>query len=299
MKYMAFTRYAQLPYAISKLKTGAELHKPIVDIFIKSHKKAPREIIIDADPTDDETHGNQEKKYYLGYYKHNCFLPVNFFCGNHLLVSYLRPSNIDPAKHVGGILSLLVKYIRKHWPKTRIIFRADGGLCRDNILSWCERNKIHYIVGYSRNSRLEKASKDLVARAALDYEKTGEKQTLYDQIYYSAYSWTGGMRKVIFKAEYSEKGKNIRFILTTLNKLPENCYKFYCGRGDAENRIKELKLECYSGRTSCHDWSANQFRLLLSSFAYVLLNAVREIALVKTSLKNASCKTIPMIIENA
>lgn len=274
------------------LKTGAELHKPIVDIFIKSHKKAPREIIIDADPTDDETHGNQEKKYYHGYYKHNCFLPVNFFCGNHLLVSYLRPSNIDPAKHVGGILSLLVKYIRKHWPKTRIIFRADGGLCRDNILRWCERNKIHYIVGYSRNSRLEKASKDLVARAALDYEKTGEKQTLYDQIYYSAYSWTGGMRKVIFKAEYSEKGKNIRFILTTLNKLPENCYKFYCGRGDAENRIKELKLECYSGRTSCHDWSANQFRLLLSSFAYVLLNAVREIALVKTSLKNASCKTI-------
>lgn len=274
------------------LKTCADMHIPILWQFVKSYKKAPNEIVFDFDPTDDEVHGNQENNHYHGYYKHDCFLPLKVFCGDHLLVSYLRPSNIDPAKHVGAILCLLVKYIRQFWPRTKIIFRADGGLCRDHILRWCERNNIHYIVGFSKNNRLNIKAKGLMARAALEYEKTGIKQKLYDQTYYSAHSWKGSNRKVVFKVEYGEKGDNLRFIITTLNKLPENAYKFYSMRGDMENRIKELKLECYSGRTSCHRWSANQFRLLLSSFAYVLLNAVRNIGLAKTELKNASCSTI-------
>ena len=268
------------------------MSKIMVDKFIQSYKKAPKEITIDADPTDDAAHGNQENNYYHGYYKHYCFLPLHIYCGNHLLVSYLRPSNIDGAKHVGAIMTLLVKYIRRFWPNTKIIFRADGGLCRDHILRWFERNNVSYIVGYTCNSRIIKATKGLMARAAVDYEKTGEKQKLFDQIYYSAHTWKSGDRKVIVKAEYGELGKNLRCIITTLEDLPKELYEYYCLRGDMENRIKELKLDCYSGRTSCHGWEANQFRLLLSSYAYILLDSIRRLALKSTNLKNATCATI-------
>lgn len=272
--------------------TNFFLHKVKIDLFINSHTKAPKQIILDADPTDDAVHGNQENKAYHGYYGHYCFLPLHVYCGKQLLVSYLRPSNIDPAKHVAGIMRLLVNYIRKHWPNVNIIFRADGGLCRDKLLRWFERNNINYILGYSRNTRLASMTKGLVARASFDYEKTGEKQKLYDQVYYSAHSWPGDDRKIIVKAEYGEQGKNIRFLVTNMRGLPEKLYKFYCKRGDAENRIKEVKLDCYSDRTSCHAWNANQFRLILSSFAYILLESIRRLSLNETKFKNATCDTI-------
>lgn len=272
--------------------TNVKLQKLIVDQFIKSFKQPPKQLIFDADPTDDEVHGNQENKAYHSYYGHHCFLPLHIFCGKQLLISYLRPSNLDPAKHITGIMKLLVNYIRQYWPRVKIIFRADGGLCRDKMLRWFERNNVFYVVGYTRNSRLEKMTKGLMARAAFNYERYGVKQKLFDQFFYSAKAWKGGKRKVIVKAEYSEKGKNLRFILTNMRGLPEKLYKFYCLRGEMENRIKEIKLDCYSGRTSCHDWEANQFRLTISSFAYILLESIRRIALHKTKLKNATCNTI-------
>lgn len=268
------------------------LHKLMVDKFIESFVAPPSELIFDADPTDDKVHGNQENKYYHGYYGHYCFLPLHIYCGKQLLVSYLRPSNIDPAKHVAAIMALLIKYIRKHWPNVKITFRGDGGLCRNRMLQWFERNDINYIVGYSRNSRLENMTRDRMARAAFDYEKTGEKQKLFDQIYYAAHSWKGGDRKLIVKAEYGEQGKNLRFVISNIEGLPQKLYEFYCERGETENRIKELKLDCFSGRTSCHSWYANQFRLIISSLAYILLDSIRRLALSKTHLKNATCNTI-------
>jgi hypothetical protein len=185
----------------------------IVEQFINSFESAPKELIIDADPTDDETHGEQEGKYFNGYYKHNCFLPVHFFCGSQLLVSYLRPSNIDGAKHVWAILSLLVKRFRKAWPNVRIVFRADGGLCRQKLFNWCDRHDVFYITGIPGNNILLKQAKALIARAEFDYEKQGHKVRLFDQFYYAAKSWSCE-RKIVVKAEHSELGQNTRFIVT-------------------------------------------------------------------------------------
>lgn len=272
--------------------TNILLHKVMVDNFINSFKTPPKRIILDPDPSDDKVHGNQENKAYHGYYGHHCFLPLHVYCGKQLLVSYLRPSNIDSAKHMAAIMRLLINYIRKYWPNVNIIVRADGGLCRDKLLRWFERNNIIYIFGFTRNARLEAMTKGLMARASVDYEKTDAKQKLFDQIFYSAHSWPGEDRKIIVKAEYSEHGKNLRVVVTNMRGLPEKLYRFYCLRGDAENRIKELKLDCYSGRTSCHSFVANQFRLILSSFAYILLESVRRLALNKTKMKKATCDTI-------
>ncbi len=268
------------------------IHKVMIDVFIKAHKKPPKQITLDADPTDLTIHGEQEGKHYHAYYGSNCFLPLNIFCGEHLLVNYLRPSNIDGSKHCWVILALLVKYIRKHWPNVNIIFRGDCAFSRDKILTWCEKNNVRYIVGQSSNEVLKRKSKGLLSRAANDYEKTGVKQKLFDQDFYAAKSWSK-QRKVVMKTEYGIKGDNVRFVVTNLRGLPEDIYRqCYCPRGDMENRIKELKLDCYANRMSCSDWWPNQLRLLFSSCAYILLDMLRRTALKNTKLKNATCETI-------
>lgn len=272
--------------------TSVSLSQQLVEQFITSFNTPPTELILDFDPTDDEVHGNQEGKHYHGYDGHHCFLPLHVYCARQLLVSYLRPSNIDGAKHVWAILALLVKRLRQQWPTVKIIFRADGGLCRDKILNWCERHGIGYITGIARNVRLVQATKGLIVRAEQDFERTGLTQRLFDQVFYAAKTWKRE-RKIIVKAEHTEQGQNPRFIVTNLDGLPQDLYEQnYCARGEMENRIKEIKLDCHSGRTSCRNWWANQFRLLLSSFAYVLLESVRRIALVKTELADARCSII-------
>jgi len=268
------------------------IHKLMIDTFIKAYKKPPKDIILDADPTDFTIYGNQEGKHYHGYYGSNCYLPLIIFCGRHLLVSYLRPCNIDGAKHCWAIVSLLVKYIRKHWPKVNIKFRGDGAFSRDKMLTWFEKNRIYYIVGQASNAVLKRKAKGLLSRAANDYEKTGVKQKLFDQDFYAAKKWSR-KRKVIFKTEYGIKGDNVRFNVTNLRGLPEDIYKqCYCPRGDMENRIKELKLDCNAKRISCSDLWSNQLRLLFASAAYMLLDLLRRTALQKTKLKNATCNTI-------
>jgi len=281
----------RLENAVDK-KAAVLIHKEILDVFIKSYNKPPKEITLDADPTDITIHGEQEGRHYHGYYGSNCYLPLIIYCGKHLLVSYLRPCNIDGSKHSWAVLSLLVKHIRKYWPKVNIKFRGDGAFSRDKILTWCEKNNIRYIVGQPGNAVLKRKSKSLLARAANDYERTGIKQQFFDQEFYAAKSWSR-KRKIVMKAEYGEKGDNLRFVVTNLRGLPKDIYKnCYCPRGDMENRIKELKLDCYATRTSCSNWWPNQLRLLFSSCAYILLDTLRQIALKNTKLKNATCNTI-------
>lgn len=268
----------------------------IVEQFINSFNRPPTELILDADPTDDETHGNQENKHYNGYYKHHCFLPLHIFCGSKLLVSYLRPSNIDGAKHVWAILSLLVKRLRQKWPDVRIIFRADGGLCRHKMFNWCERNNVYYITGIPSNTVLMSHSKSIITKAESEYDDTKIKVRLFEQFYYAAKTWKK-KRKIIIKAEHSEAGQNPRFIVTNIDYIKDassqDYYdKWYCHRGEMENKIKELKLDLKSGRTSCHNWWPNQFRLLLTSFAYILMDSLRRLALHKTEFKNATVGTI-------
>jgi len=269
-----------------------QAHEIIVDEFIKSFSSPPKELVLDFDPTDDPTYGQQEKHHYHGYYKNYCFLPLHVFCGSQLLVSYLRPSNIDGAKHAGPILSLLVKKFRSVWPNVKIIFRGDGGFARHILLGWCERNGVYYIVGIGKNKRLEKFSKQWREKAEKQFEQTQEKQKHFGEFSYAADTWKR-KRRIICKAEYTDKGANTRYVVTNLDHKPADLYnEIYCLRGDMENRIKELKLDLHSGRTSCNDWWANQFRLLLSSMAYVLLDSLRRNVLQETELEKASCQTI-------
>ena len=158
----------------------------MVEKFIESFEAPPTEIILDFDATDDEVHGNQENRHFHGYYGSYCFLPLHVFCGDQLLISYLRPSNIDGAKHAWAILSLLVKRIRRSWSDVKIIFRGDSGFCRDSMLRWCERNQVIYIVGIAQNNRLNKFSEETQKLAEAEYNKTNEKQRLFIEFNYAA-----------------------------------------------------------------------------------------------------------------
>lgn len=276
----------------SNRQIAVDMNKLLVETFIKSFDKVPEELILDFDPTDDLIYGNQEGKHFHGYYDDYCFLPLYVFCGEQLLISYLRPSNIDGAKHAWAILALLVKRFRKEWPDVKIIFRGDSGFCRDKMLSWCERHKVYYITGIAKNNRLLELSKQSREEAKNTYEITLEKQRLFDEFYYSAKSWEQ-KRRMIVKAEHISKGENPRFIVTNLSGDPQFLYeKIYCARGDMENRIKEQQLDLFADRTSCHDWWSNQFRLLLSSCAYVLMSGIRRLGLENSELEKAQCGTI-------
>lgn len=268
------------------------IHQVIVDKFIASFDTPPEELILDFDATDDTVHGKQEGRFFHGYYDHYCFLPLYVFCGDQLLVSYLRPSKIDGAKHTGAILKLLVKRLRSVWPDVRIILRGDGGFCRHKVLSWCERNNVDYILGLAKNSRLQAMAADIIEQSATNFGLTVEKQRLFGELEYGAKSW-GKERRVIVKAEHNSKGPNTRYIVTSLQGDPQHLYdKVYCQRGEMENRIKEQQLDLFADRTSCHKWWPNQFRLLLSSLAYVLMDTMRRTALKNTELARACCNTI-------
>lgn len=271
------------------------LSSVLVDAFIESHRKAPEEIVLDFDATDDAVHGKQEGRFFHGYYDQYCFLPLYVFCGNHLLAAYLRPSNIDGAKHSLGILSLLVKRLRQEWPETRIIVRADSGFCRWKFMRWCDSHNVDYILGLAKNSLLVKEAQPLLDEVHECFLQTGNKQKLFGETSYAAKTWDKE-RRVIIKAEHLEKGSNPRFVATSLPDAPEQLYRRYCARGEMENRIKEQQLCLFADRTSCSKWLPNQFRVLLSALAYTLINAIRDRALAGTELARARCDSIRLKI---
>jgi len=273
-------------------ETAGRMHEVIVEQFISSFNKAPKKLILDFDATADVVHGKQEGRFFHGYYDHYCFLPLYVFCRKQLLVSYLRPSKIDGAKHAWAILALLVKRLRQVWPQVRIIFRGDSGFCRWRMLSWCERNDVGYIVGIAKNKRLNALTAQLQRDARDCYAELGAKVRWFTDIQYAAGSWDR-KRRVIAKLEHSGKGSNPRYVVTNLNGDGKTLYdKLYCARGEMENRIKEQQLDLFADRTSCHRWWPNQFRLLLSSLAYMLLEAIRRLALKGTELANAYVGTL-------
>jgi len=269
------------------------LHEVLFEKFADSFKRPPKRLILDVDATDDAVHGEQMKRFFHGYYGHYCFLPLYVFCGKQLLVSYLRPSNIDGAKHAWAILALLVKQIRKRWPQVKITFRGDSGFCRHKMLSWCDRHNVDYIIGIAKNSRLLALSADMRKLAEQEYEKTQQKQRLFCDFQYAAGTWKKRHRRVIAKAEHTDKGANPRFIVTSLDGESQALYdQEYCARGEMENRIKEQQMDLFADRTSCHEWWPNQFRLMLSGLAYVLVETLRRLYLEGTELAQAQAGTI-------
>ena len=277
-----------------------DIAKVFVEIFIQSYASAPKELVLDFDATDDPIHGCQVNRFFHGYYDQYCFLPLYVFCDHHLLVSYLRPANIDAATHAWAILALLVKRLRQQWPGVKIIFRGDSGFCRWKMLRWCERHEVGYIVGLAKNKRLEPLAQAAMDQARELFEKAedGQPQRIFTELLYAAGTWDKE-RRVIAKAEYlgpPQGGKakeNYRFVVTNLPQQRQWLYeRFYCQRGDAENRIKEQQLGLFADRTSCHQFVPNQFRVMLSAAAYVLLQSLRQTALAGTELAQAQVGTI-------
>lgn len=274
-------------------KALAAMAGVLVEQFVASFATPPEELILDFDATDDRVHGHQEGRGFHGYYDHYCFLPLYVFCGDQLLVAYLRPSLIDAAQHSRAILKLLVRRLRRQWPTVRIIFRADSGFCRWKLLRWCDRRGVGYCVGLARNKVLEAMAEPFMAAAREGFEATGEKQRRFHELTYAAETWDRA-RRVILKAEHLAQGPNARFVVTNLDPLTaEQVYDgLYVQRGDAENRIKEQQLGLFADRTSCSRFPANQFRLLLASAAYVLVEHLRRIGLKGTELATAQVTTI-------
>lgn len=268
----------------------------LVDIFLDSFGKAPKELVLDFDATDDPLHGTQEGRFFHGYYRCYCYLPLYVTCGDHLLAAKLRTSGRDGAEGSVALLAFLVARIRARFPKTRIMLRGDSGFARDDIMDWCESNGVFYLLGLAKNKRLlAKLGKELAQARAL-HKKTGQAARVFTHFHYRTLKSWSRSRRVIGKAEHLDKGSNPRFLVTNLPEdyaTPKTLYEIhYCARGDMENRIKEQQLDLFADRTSSHTMRANQLRLWFSSFAYVLLSAVRRVALKGTRLAKATCGTI-------
>ena len=272
------------------------LDRLFVDVFIESFDQAPKEIWLDLDATDDLLHGSQEQRFYHGYYKNYCYLPLYIFCGEHLLDAQLRPSNQDASAGSEAELTRIVGHIRQHWPATKIVIRADSGFCRDAILTWCENNRVDYVVGVARNDRLVQALDRELQQAKRACHKSGEAARVFKDFTYRTRETWSRERRVVGKAEYLPKGANPRFVVTSLScerVAAQPLYEeLYCARGDMENRIKEQQLGLFADRTSCSVFRANELRLKFSSLAYVLMHGLRRLGLTGTRFARAQCTTI-------
>ena len=272
------------------------LDRLFVAHFLGAYARAPRRIVLDVDATDDPLHGHQEGRFFHGYYRHYCYLPLYIFCGEHLLCARLRASNIDGAAGTVEELERIVSQIRARWAKVQIIGRGDSGFCRDALMAWCEANAVDYVFGLAKNPRLIQAIATQLEHAKMDHERTGEPARVFrDFTYRTRKSWSR-TRRVVGKAEHLSKGANPRFIVTSLNTRDypaQSLYEeLYCARGDMENRIKEQQLALFADRTSTATMRANQLRLYFSSLAYCLLQTLRRLGLQGTALAQAQCGTI-------
>jgi len=287
---LAPTRYHKIshnPIAIRRL---------LVDLFLEAHERAPNEIILDLDATDDPVHGNQEGRFFHGLYDCYCYLPLYIFCGQHLLAAKLRRASVDAAAGAVEEVARIVGQIRRHWPKVRILLRADSGFARDELMAWCEANGVHFVFGLAKNDRLIAAIKDALEAAEKTSRRTGKRARRFKQFKWTTRQSWSRERRVVAKAEWTQDEANPRFIVTSLTRAECKARylyeKVYCARGDMENRIKECQLDLYADRTSTATMRANQLRLWFASMAYVLLCALRRIGLEKTNFAKATCGTI-------
>lgn len=275
---------------------GERVEQLFHELFVQSHAVAPSEVVLDFDSTDDPIHGHQEGRFFHGYYGNYCYLPLYVFCGQQLLCSRLRPSNIDAAKGSLEVLRAIVAHLRASWPKVRIVVRADSGFARDEMMTWCEDNDVLYVLGLARNNRLVRSIGRQLQQAKLKHQKTKKGARVFRDLQYKTKKSWKRRRRVVAKAEHIEGKSNPRFVVTNIpakelgaQRLYE---KLYCARGDMENRIKEQQLGLFADRTSSATMRANQLRLWFSSVAYVLMETLRRLGLRDTELAKAQCTTI-------
>jgi len=287
---------AEEPHRYHKIIYSAEaLDALLVEIFLEAHARPPQEIVLDLDVTDTPLHGEQEARFFHGYYGHYCYLPLYVFCGEHLLCARLRPSNQDASAGSGEEVERIVRQIRHRWPHVRITLRGDSGFCREELMAWCENHEVHYVFGFARNPLLRRKITAAMRQAQKEHQRTGKAARVFAELSYRTQESWSCTRRVVAKAEYLEKGENPRFVVTSL-KAPawpaQKLYEqLYCARGEMENRIKE-QLSLFSDRLSTETMRANQLRLYFSSLAYVLVHALRRLALAGTEWAAAQVQTI-------
>lgn len=267
----------------------------LVQVFLEAHATAPEEIVLDLDATDNPLYGQQEGRFFHGYYGHYCYLPLYIFCGEHLLCARLRSSHIDASAGSVEEVERIVEQIRVCWPAVRIILRADSGFCREALMSWCEDNRVDYLFGLARNRRLRQSIDQEMAQARTLQKQTQQAARVFSEFSYQTHDSWSCPRRVVAKAEHLALGENPRFVVTSLHAAQwpaQPLYeRLYCARGEMENRIKE-QFSLFSDRTSTAYLRSNQLRLYLSSIAYLLLVALRRLGLQGTALAKAQCQTI-------
>jgi hypothetical protein len=268
----------------------------LVDLFLEARERAPREIILDLDATDDPLHGEQEGRFFHGYYDCYCYLPLYVFCGRDLLVARLRRADADAAAGTIEEVARVVARIRAKWPRTRILLRADSGFARDDLMTWCEANGVGFVFGLQQNARLIAMIQDELARAEAKSRRTGQPERRFKSFMWETRTSWSRPRRVVAKAEWTKGEANPRFVVTSLRRNAHEASEvyetIYCARGEMENRIKECQLDLYADRTSAATMRANQLRLWFHSMAYVLICALRRIGLHDTAFAKATCGTI-------
>ena len=272
------------------------LDELLTELFIESHPEAPARIVLDLDATDDPVHGHQEGRFFHGYYREYCYLPLYIVCGEFVLCARLRSSNLDPSAGALEEVERIIQQIRKKWPQVEIILRGDGGFCREALMSWCEEHGVGYVFGLAKNKRLVKIIGRQLHEAQLQFETNKQPTRVFTEFSYQTRKSWKRARRVVAKAEHLDKGANPRFVVTSLSAeqfSTQALYEeLYCARGEMENRIKEQQLALFADRTSTELMRSNQLRLYFSTFAYQLMQGLRRLGLKGTEMAQAQCQTI-------
>jgi hypothetical protein len=284
------SRYKKVSYLADRVEAL------FVDLFLEAHAAAPDQIVIDLDATDDPVHGEQEGRFFHGYYDAWCYLPLYVFCGRHLLAAKLRGADKDAAAGSVEEMTRIIGQIRARWPKVRVILRADAGFAREALMAWCEQNGVDYVFGLQGNVRLTAEIAAELAKAASRADGGKPARRFKDFRYRPHRQAWSRSRRVVGKAEVTQGEANPRFVVTSLAATAWEAQplyeELYCARGEMENRIKECQLDLFADRTSSATMRANQLRLWFASMAYVLTCALRRIGLQHTQFENASCGTL-------
>jgi len=275
---------------------GEAIERLFVELFLDSYRSAPAEIVLDLDATDVPLHGEQERRLFHGYYDHYCYLPLYVYCGRQPLLARLRPADIDGAAGAREAVEQLVGQIRARWPRTRIVLRADSGFAREALMGWCEAHGVDYLFGLAKNGRLVRAIGRELREAASEARRTGRPARRFRELTYRTRSGWSRARRVVAKAEQTGDKSNPRCVVTSraardwpARALYEDLYH---ARGEMENRLKEAQLELNADRLSAHAFRVNQLRLWLATFAHVLIEALRRLALGGSELARATAQTI-------
>jgi len=282
-------RYRKIQYS------AAAIDELLVKLFLEAHAEMPTQIVLDLDSTDIPLHGDQERRFFHGYYDSYCYLPLYIFCGEHVLCARLRPADIDGSKGSAWEVRRIVRQIRQHWPGVRILVRADSGFCRERLMGWCERHGVDYVLGVARNDRLKAQIAGAMQQATQQAKETGRPARVFVEFSYQTRKTWSRARRVVAKAEYLDDKENPRYVVTSLTaeEWPtQRLYEeMYCGRGDMENRIKEQGM-LFHDRLSTATMRSNQLRLYLSAMAYTLVHGLRRLALAGTEWATAQVNTI-------